>query len=278
MDKKQNSATNQETGIGYDSGPPIEIKKWGYKSQLLPSYYFQPQPGIDSSILRMTNVSVYSTTPWKEANCISRTILNFYKGGSQNHKLKTPLKPIQKEETLITPFQSVMDGGSGAQSPPLIVTDGTANIGGNTISFYLNGIFQVNAVEMDDLTCQILKHNLEVYKLPTNTVYCCDYLSIYKKLEQDVVFLDPPWGGPDYKKASLIDLYLGGNSSEKSLTINIIDICAELMEEKKTTLIVLKLPLNYNLPGLIARMPNKNFLTQKIYRKKKHSYNVIFCW
>ena len=230
---------------------PFEVKKWGYNGLLLPSYYFQPKPGIDGGQLRMTNISVYSTTPWKEANFISRAINNFYNGPNRL------LKPKQDSR--------------------LVLTDATANIGGNTISFYLNGIDQVNAVEIDPLTSEILKHNLRVYKLPTDTVYCQNYLDVYQLLDQDIVFLDPPWGGPDYKKSNSIDLYLDGQSSS-SKAHNIIDICATLMEQKKTTLIVLKLPINYNLPGLIARMPNRNFLTHKIYRKKHHSYNIIFCW
>jgi 16S rRNA G966 N2-methylase RsmD len=209
------------------------------------NYYFQPQVSIKLDQLRMTNISLYSTTPWKEARFISRAILNFFQGNKPRLNTKHEGK--------------------------VVITDATANIGGNTISFYLNGAHKVNAVEIDQLTCDILKHNLDIYKFPTDTVYCCDYLSIYKKLEQDAVFLDPPWGGPDYKKVTTLDLYLGQT--------NIIDICVELMEEKKASLIVLKLPLNYNLQGLIKRMPNCNFLTHKIYRNKgRHSYNVVFCF
>ena len=240
---------------------PHEVKKWGTKGKLLPSYYFQPINGIDSGQLRMTNISVYSTTPWKEANCISKTIMNFFRS-SKNEKQKLP-----------------------------IITDATANIGGNTVSFHLYGFPCVNAVEMDPLTCEILKHNLQVYKLPTNNVYCCDYLSIYKNLTQDVVFLDPPWGGPDYKKAKSLDLYLGkksdscleGKKSDSCLegehpSVNIIDICVELFTNHRVTLIVLKLPTNYNLAGLMKRLPNMNFLTHKIYRHKAHSYNIIYVW
>jgi len=197
----------------------------------------------------MTNISIYSTTPWKEANFISKTILNFFHPHEDG-----------------SPFLFASDGG-------LVITDATANIGGNTISFYLNGLTSVNAVEMDQLTCDILKHNLVTYQLPVNTVHCCDYLSIYDQLVQDVVFLDPPWGGPDYKKATKLDLYLGIKQS-----LNIIDICAKLFEKEKVKLIVLKLPINYNLSRLMKRLPNNHFLTHKIYRHHNHSYNVVYIW
>ncbi len=219
--------------------------KPGRPTQYL-EYFFQPTPTIDSSRLRLTNISIYSTTPWKEANFISRAIVNFYKANQEYTIAKLTTYPI-------------------------IITDATANVGGNTISFYLNGIGQVNAVEKDELTCQILKNNLEVYQLPTNTVYCCDYLDIYKTLIQDVVVIDAPWGGSDYKDLSQMDLFLSG--------VNIIDICVELMVDRKASLIVLKLPVNYNYAELFQRMPNCHFLTHKVFRGHNHnSYNMVFCW
>jgi hypothetical protein len=207
------------------------------------SFYFQPQDSVIMSQLQMSKVSLYSTTPWKEANFISRTIINFY--GDKNI-----LTPIYGKEP--------------------IITDATANVGGNTISFYLNGIKQVNAVEIDEQTCKMLKNNLTSYHLPTQTVHCQDYVDLYRQLQQDVVFLDPPWGGHNYLRNPSLDLYLGDK--------NIIDICYDLINEKYASLLVLKVPINFNLQQLIVRLPTKTILTHKIYRGLHHSYNVIFCW
>jgi 16S rRNA G966 N2-methylase RsmD len=209
-------------------------------------HYFKPLPGVDQKKIRLTNISICSTTPWKEADYISRSIDN------QMKFLLKGEKPYHRQQVTIT--------------------DATANIGGNTLGFYLYGFGQVNAVEIDPLTCDILKTNLEVYGWPTSNVYCRDYLEIFQELNQDVVFIDPPWGGPDYKKAQSLDLYLGKT--------NIIDICRSLMATSKTKLIVLKLPINYNLTGLIQGMPKtKHFLTIKIFRYGcYHSYNIVFCY
>jgi 16S rRNA G966 N2-methylase RsmD len=209
------------------------------------NHYFQPKDGLNSKKLRMTNISIYSTTPWKEGKIISGIIdkqLRSLLGDSYNRK-------------------------------NTIITDATANIGGNTISFYLKGFGKVNAVEIDKLTCDILKNNLDVYGLGNKgDVHCANYLDLYTKLRQDVVFIDPPWGGPKYKEAKLLDLYLGNT--------NIIDICKTLMEKKLTKIIALKVPVNYNLPTLINAMPNSTFLTVKIYRygKKFHSYSIVLCF
>lgn len=188
--------------------------------------------------LKITNVSLYSMTPWKEAQMISRYILQHYQKKGQKH---------------------------------IVVTDACANVGGNTINFYLEGFQAVNAVEIDPLTCNLLKRNLMAYDLPSDHVYCDDYLNVYRQLKQDVVFLDPPWGGTSYRKHKNLDLFIGSK--------NIIDICRDLLTEKKVSLIVLKVPINYNLPSLINQLPNHQFVIHKMYRGyKRHCYNVVLCF
>jgi len=211
------------------------------------SYFFQPVEGVEVSELQLSEVSSYSTTPWREANSISRTIFNFY---TDTREQKAILKPMY------------------SRCP--IITDAASNVGGNTISFHLAGFRQVNAVEIDPTICQMLKHNLTVYNIPTEHVHCGDYLDVYKRLQQDVIYMDVPWGGPDYIKTQCLDLFLSN--------INIIDICFDIITNKMASLVVLKLPINYNLPDLINKLPNNTFLTNKIYRGQHHSYNVVFSW
>lgn len=225
------------------------------------SLYFQPCNGVDPTHLQMTEVSLYSTTPYREAHFISKTILNFYSKGlskGQNSQSLCPFTNICKPD--LKPLYGSLP----------VITDACSHVGGNTLSFHLNGLKTVNSIEIDEEICEMLKHNLTIYHLPTDRVKCCDYLSVYLKLEQDVVFLDPEWGGPDYKKSPCLDLYLGRT--------NIIDICCQLFNEKKVSLIVIKVPVNYNLSALMTNLPNKTFLTHKILRGTHHSYNVVFCW
>jgi hypothetical protein len=85
-----------------------------------------------------------------------------------------------------------------------------------------------------------------------------------------VVFLDPPWGGPEYNKKDRVELFLS--------EINVVDLCVNLLSQHKASLIVLKVPANYHLQDLVDRLPTKNIMTHKIYRGLHHSYNVIFCW
>ena len=154
--------------------------------------------------LKLTDESIYSVTPWREADQISKKIIKYIS------------KPVDD----------------------IIITDATANVGGNTISFYNNGIKTVNSVEIDRTTCEFLKNNLKVYNYNTENVICDNYLKVKDELVQDCVFIDPPWGGKSYANKNILDLYLGKT--------DVTDVIFDLFVDNKTKLIVLKAPLNYN--------------------------------
>ena len=111
------------------------------------SFFFRRLPTINVQQLQMSEESLYSMTPWKEANFISNAILNMFSGPNPS-----------------------LDAHGSSKRP--VITDGTANVGGNSISFHLNGFERVQSVEIDLPTCQMLKNNLEVYHCPTDGVLC----------------------------------------------------------------------------------------------------------
>ena len=90
----------------------------------------------------------------------------------------------------------------------LIITDATANVGGNSIHFCDYFKF-VNIVEIDKNAYDALNNNLKLYKLKNFKTYHNDYLKIQNELKQDIVFFDPPWGGLYMNKKDKIDLKLG---------------------------------------------------------------------
>lgn len=135
----------------------------------------------------------------------------------------------------------------GSDYDNMIITDATAGVGGNTISFLLNyGI--VNTVEIDKTRFEYLKNNITIYNLQDNCKFFCnDYTKIYTQINQDIVFIDPPWGGKDYKNNDLIELNLSN--------IDIATICNNL--KTKSKLIVLKVPQNFDF---------KKFYSSIIYK------------
>eukprot|EP00961_Rhodomonas_salina_P164559 2217122-Rhodomonas_salina.1 len=129
--------------------------------------------------------------------------------------------------------------GSGAR--PLLITDATACVGGDTITFasmmckHTAGVC-VNAVEMDKTRCHYLWHNLRVTGLLRHVnVFNMDYLQARNVLTQDIVFLDPPWGGPSYNNNDLTLLQLGNE--------DISDVCLSLRQ--KAVLVAVKAPWNF---------------------------------
>lgn len=223
--------------------PPMEVLSAKKKPNM--KNVFPSKAGIDLKKLWITDNGLMFITPWKEAQMITKWILQYYKGASAK----------------LTPM------GSG-----LTITDGTSSIGGNVIGFYLNGFTSVNACEINPVSSQILLHNLLTYNLPISNVYCCDYMTIYKHLTQDVVFLDPPWGGSDYKKSTSLDLFMSG--------VNVSDLTIELLRDKRASLVALKVPYNFNFDSLDKKIiKNKSKMNiRKVFRGEHHSYTMIFCW
>ena len=129
-----------------------------------------------------------------------------------------------------------------------VITDGCACCGGNVMQFICSGNFDsVVAVEFDpERTRNCLQWNVDkTYEYrPNNThtrVICDSYITQMQELQQDVVFLDPPWGGPSYHESNHTLLVLGG--------MDISEIVSSLYahcEQNKTKYVVLKAPTNFD--------------------------------
>jgi len=117
----------------------------------------------------------------------------------------------------------------------LKILDGTAGIGGNTISFatYFNCVI---AIERNTERFEYLKENINSLNLNVKLING-NVLDYIKTEVFDLIFLDPPWGGPNYKFEKSLSLTLDNKS--------LIDVVKELKENNK--IIVMKLPFNYNM-------------------------------
>jgi predicted RNA methylase len=117
----------------------------------------------------------------------------------------------------------------------ITVTDATANNGSDTINLALN-FHKINAIELDPLNYRVLKNNVDTYKLKNVDIYNDDSLNMLNKLEQDVIYMDAPWGGSDYKSKDVIDLYMSKTE--------IADVYK--LFKDKCKLFIFKVPYNYN--------------------------------
>lgn len=122
----------------------------------------------------------------------------------------------------------------------LIITDATAGVGGNTLSF-AKKFKNVNAIEISESRYKYLCNNLNIYNIKNVNTYNCNCLDILTDLNHDIIFIDPPWGGKIYKNFTKLKLTLSDMQIE--------DIINDLFTKSLDTLkaIVLKMPKNYDL-------------------------------
>jgi len=136
-----------------------------------------------------------------------------------------------------------------------VVTDGTACVGGNVFEFS-RAFGKVNAVETDETRMQMLQHNVRLLNMKNVNFYHTDITGpITHEIKQDIIFLDPPWGGLGYEKIERLQLFLSGKPLRQ--------VCIDLAP--KTKLIALKLPFNFDFVHFFEGSPPP---FQQMYRCK----------
>lgn len=177
-------------------------------------YYFSNVPKEERYRMQADRVGLYSCTAPSIADSQTKIILEIYKELSTN---------INSKEA------------------PRIV-DATACIGGNTISFARAGV-PVTAFEVSPQRARFLANNALLTGQEANIqIVNGDFTKLYKFVDFDILYMDPPWGGPEYKNKSQVEMMLG----EKDVK----DLLMNILFETPVKLIALKAPLNYNVKGL----------------------------
>ena len=185
--------------------------------------YFDISNDIDKNKLQISEIGKYSISTPKHAKLINIIIGKYYAN----------------------------------KKKPITITDATANVGGNTIAFG-KSFKHVNAVEIVPEHCKMLENNVDVYKLKNVKVHCGNYLNIMNKLKQNVVFIDPPWGGRDYKKHKSLKLYLYTDDNKKVILEDVIN------KIKDVELVVLKVPYNFDFIHFYQKIKYKQVVTYNL--------------
>jgi trimethylguanosine synthase len=80
------------------------------------------------------------------------------------------------------------------------VLDAFAGIGGAAIGFARGGK-RVIAVEIDQSRLDMARANARIYGVDDKINFiCADVMTILDQIPAPAVYLDPPWGGPDYQQ------------------------------------------------------------------------------
>lgn len=131
------------------------------------------------------------------------------------------------------------------------ITDTTGCVGGDTIHFADNYKF-VDSIELNNENYEALQNNVGLYKFSNLALHKGDATILFN-WKSDVLYIDPPWGGRQYKEGKDLDLII----SDKRLDEWLEQI---LLRKNRPNYVFLKLPYNYNFNRL-------NFLSNVEYIK-----------
>lgn len=205
----------------------LELKHF-YEEVKIISYYFPTLENAEYKI-KTTKESLYSMTSRECFNYLCENI---------NILFPSPLK--------------------------LTLIDGTANIGSDTIKLcnrYKGRLNKIYSIELKKDNFLALKHNIDLYKLITENMCECYNMSslifLDTSVNVDIIYIDPPWGGENYKDIKNLNLSLDN--------INIIDIYIKYIDKSK--LFIFKLPITYNY----------NYFNDKIFEYNKEQEYKIVC-
>eukprot|EP01012_Entosiphon_sulcatum_P048492 TRINITY_DN66979_c0_g1_i1.p1 TRINITY_DN66979_c0_g1~~TRINITY_DN66979_c0_g1_i1.p1 ORF type:complete len:271 (-),score=64.00 TRINITY_DN66979_c0_g1_i1:51-863(-) len=86
------------------------------------------------------------------------------------------------------------------------ILDAFSGAGGNAIQFALR-FPRVIAIDIDPVKIECSRRNARIYGVEDRIEYINgDFLQLLPRLQADVLFLSPPWGGPDYAHYALFDV------------------------------------------------------------------------
>lgn len=153
--------------------------------------------------------------------------------------------------------------------PPYAVIDGTACVGGDTRLLAKHFDMTV-AIERDPETYALLQDNLTTWGVDAKTIsgdtaaLIPQFWTLIGAVATFSLYLDPPWGGVDYRSQTDIQLTLGSLAVE-----DVVNRAFEAHLSMK--LAVLKLPRNYNC-GYLFRKLGKH----EVFRITQGNFFVFF--
>ncbi|NXF83758.1 TGS1 synthase, partial [Sclerurus mexicanus] len=150
-----------------------------------------------------------------------------------------------------------------------IIVDAFCGVGGNAIQFALTSK-RVIAIDIDPEKLSLARNNAEVYGVADQIEFVCgDFMVLAADLRADVVFLSPPWGGPDYATAEIFDIQT--MICPDGYPFQVMHCCDCQLSKKITNNIVYFLPRNADIdqvaslagPGGKVEI-EQNFLNNKL--------------
>jgi 16S rRNA G966 N2-methylase RsmD len=158
----------------------------------------------------------------------------------------------------------------------ITIVDATAGVGGDTIAFSKK-FGKVISIEIDNIRYEHLNNNIEVYGFKNVSTINANSNDIIPKLSNiDIIYIDPPWGGSNYKNNTNLKLKM----AEIELENLILDYFSPIVMLSQPKMIALKLPKNYDIKYLFNKLNNSDFDNETFIESDKfkihlHSLNKM---
>lgn len=206
----------------------VGIKTFGKYASFFPKTAFTGER-IDYNLTSIVESSLFSTSPHEEILSYGQFIVDAVK--------------------LI-----------GLRCEDATITDACAGIGGDTFGFATLKFKKIVSVELDEVTCNVLKGNVDALHMPREVceVMCANYIDVMTTLSQDIVYIDAPWGGRDYRTKSQISISISNVSLE--------DVVLKV-SEMGVKCIIIKVPPSFNtidIDGYVKELKN---VTRRVFDK-----------
>lgn len=159
---------------------------------------------------------------------------------------------------------------------PKSIIDATANVGGDTLNFIrMFPSANICAIEKEhDIFVKLesnIKNLYSILAVNANGKISTVNESVVKYLEQkhyaEMIYFDPPWGGAKYQLDTAFDLMLDN--------IPIGQIINNILSQKMTQLVILKLPINANIDGILCHISPRLNISTKLYDVTHSLTNTI---
>lgn len=163
------------------------------------------------------------------------------------------------------------------------IIDATAHIGMDTFNFVNSFGVKCISLEINKEAYEALCYNISKLGLQDSVkainINYIDFINSFKRYV-DLIYFDPPWGGPSYWKKKKMMLYLEHDKKK----IPIYDIINKVFEKKATGKALLKTPSNFDIVTFSKKF-NGKFTSHKVMKPIKQgkkyahiSYYLLVCY
>lgn len=155
------------------------------------------------------------------------------------------------------------------------IVDGTAHVGVDTIHFAKSfQQAQIDAFEVVPTHAVALQQNIERFRLSDRIRMRYEDVATWVPTEKvDIMYIDPPWGGPSYKDKKCLDLYLQAEDQPPQSNKNINYMIDQWMNTRVVKHILLKIPFNFNKSYLATRYKIEECTIYS--RRRTFAYSIL---